>query len=198
MIAVILSIVAFQVLITLALIPKSSKRCNQWSPAEPYVEGSIVRMKGQLYIAKHVEGYGIVDNTTHNFWYWVVFGLLCIWQLPQFIVGVIIMPFIGKLTKVANRHYNLCLRGTKMSGGISLGPFSFVSNYQGLEGIGHEVDGHTVDSKIFGPIYLLVIGIPSLLNACFEFTKCYYDFYTERLANKHAGLKCDESCKIHY
>ena len=43
-----------------------------------------------------------------------------------------------------------------MSGGISLGPFAFVSERSGAETIAHEVDGHTVDSKIFGPLYLII------------------------------------------
>jgi hypothetical protein len=54
--------------------------------------------------------------------------------------------------------------------------------------IAHEY-GHMEDSKIFGWFYLFVIGIPSLLNNKFKFTKCYYDFWTEKRANKHAGLE---------
>ena len=81
-----------------------------------------------------------------------------------------------------------------MSGGISLGPFAFCSKYSASKEcvVAHEVDGHTVDSKIFGPLYLLIIGLPSLLNAAFDFTENYYDFWTEKLANKHAGLTTDE------
>ncbi len=83
-----------------------------------------------------------------------------------------------------------------MSGGISLGNFCFVSKISAkMETmVMHELDGHTVDSKIFGPLYLIVIGIPSFLNAIFGFTKCYYDFYTEKLANKHARLIPDSFC----
>lgn len=83
-----------------------------------------------------------------------------------------------------------------MSGGISLGPFAFVSERSGAETIAHEVDGHTVDSKIFGPLYLIIIGIPSILNAIFDFTKCYYDFYPEKWANRHAKLEVDADCRL--
>lgn len=133
-----------------------------------------------------------------NFGWWIVFILLCIWQLPQTLVGLIMMPFLGKRTLVADRHYNFCWRGERMSGGISLGPLAYVSKYQDAEGIAHEVDGHTVDSKIFGPLYLIIVGLPSLLNAAFDFTDCYYDFYPERWANKHAGLVVDENCRIRF
>ena len=100
------------------------------------------------------------------------------------------LPFCGKLTKVAYRHYNYCFMGLKMQGGISLGPIAIVSNSLSKypEGVAHELDGHTVDSKIFGPLYLFIIGIPSGLNALFNFSKVYDNFYTEKWANKHAGL----------
>ena len=77
-----------------------------------------------------------------------------------------------------------------MSGGISLGNFAFVSPSLSKRDpeVAHEVNGHTIDSKILGPLYLFVIGIPSIMNAIFEFTECYHDFYTEVLADKHAHL----------
>ena len=55
--------------------------------------------------------------------------------------------------------------------------------------------GHTLQSKKLGPLYLLVIGLPSLIWAgCFDdwrakHHKSYYDFYTERWANKLSGVK---------
>lgn len=131
--------------------------------------------------------------------WWVVFVLLAIWQLPQFLVAVVMIPFIGELKLIAERHFNICFVGSKMSGGISLGPFAFVSPFLTDEtAVAHELDGHTVDSKIWGPLYLLVIGLPSLLNAIFSFTKCYYDFYPERWANKHAGLGVDQYCHLYF
>lgn len=92
------------------------------------------------------------------------------------------LPFIGKKTLIADRHYNFGFKGSMMSGGISLGPFAFLSEHLSTSEphIAHEVDGHTVDSKKFGPLYLFIVGIPSLLNAAFGFTKCYHDFYPER------------------
>ena len=81
-----------------------------------------------------------------------------------------------------------------MQGGISLGSFVYVSKSLSKRetSIAHELDGHTVDSKRFGPLYLFIIGIPSICWAGFRDTKKhpnYYEFYTERWANEHAGLK---------
>ena len=138
-----------------------------------------------------------------GFLWWVVFILLAIWQLPQFLVAIVMLPFLGELKLVAERHFNFCFVGSGMRGGISLGPFAYVSrslnnSSSREEYIAHELDGHTVDSKIWGPLYLFVVGIPSILNAAFDFTKCYYDFYPEAWANKHAGLTVDEHCYLKF
>ena len=124
----------------------------------------------------------------------VLFIVLFAWQLPQNLVGLCIMPFMGKMRLIAHRNYCFCFEGKKMLGGISLGSFAFVSRSMSKqpEVIAHEIDGHTVDSKIFGPLYIFIIGIPSLLWAKFrnrEKHPNYYVFYTEKRANNFAGVE---------
>ena len=117
---------------------------------------------------------------------------MCIWQLPQFIVALARLPFLGKRELVADRHFNFGFKCENMLGGISLGPFAYVSKRMNEAGICHEVDGHTVQSKILGPLYLIVIGIPSICRAYFRNRKKhpnYYTFYTESWANECAGLE---------
>ncbi len=132
-------------------------------------------------------------TTIFNILHALVFVLLFIWQLPQNIVALLVMLFSKTEGVIAYRHYCFALK-TKMpkrAGGISLGSFALISPScaNDEETVRHELDGHTVDSKIFGPLYLLVIGIPSILHLlCHNGSKDYYDFYTERWANKHAGL----------
>ena len=102
------------------------------------------------------------------------------------------IPFLGKLKFISYKKFCFAFESDIMSGGISLGTFAFVSSYNARRPliVRHEQEGHTTDSKIWGPLYLLVIGLPSLLWAIFgDSRKCYYDFYTERWANNHAGLK---------
>ncbi len=125
---------------------------------------------------------------------------LVLWQLPQCLIGLLMLPFLGKLTFLEYRNYCWGFMGEKMSGAISLGCFAFFSKYSSQRDttIAHEMDGHTKDSKIFGPFYLFIIGIPSILNAWIGFTKCYYSFFTERLANKHAGLGVDSKCRLYF
>lgn len=76
-----------------------------------------------------------------------------------------------------------------MKGAITLGNYVFVGlNSEYRETVKHEL-GHTIQSKILGPLYLIIIGIPSItycsLRRLFPSLrrKNYYNFYTERWAN---------------
>ena len=126
-------------------------------------------------------------------WSCILYILLIIWQLPQILVAITMMPFLGKMELISFKKYCYAFKCKNMSGGISLGLFAFLSESlsSSRPHVMHEQEGHTVDSKIFGPLYLFVIGLPSLIWAgCRNREKhpCYYSFYTERWANKHAGL----------
>lgn len=122
----------------------------------------------------------------------LLFILLFIWQLPQNIVALVMLPFLGKLELISYKKFCFAFKAKYMMGGISLGNFAFLSpsNAKKIAIVAHEQEGHTFDSKIFGPLYLFVIGIPSIMWAWLgDNSKCYYDFYTERWANNHAGLE---------
>lgn len=116
--------------------------------------------------------------------------LLILWQLPQCIVGLLMLPFLGKLRLVRYTNYCWAFEAENMSGAISLGCFIFLSNYLAKKEttIRHEY-GHVKQSHMLGWLYLIVIGLPSILNAMFNFTDCYHDFYPEAWANKLSGLK---------
>ena len=114
--------------------------------------------------------------------------LLYIWQLPQNIAGLILLLYFRKERKVLEyegiRYYVV----PKMQGAVTLGQYIFLAPYYATdtETFVHEF-GHTIQSKYLGPLYLIVIGITSLLHAalhdCRENGKSYYHFYTERWAN---------------
>ena len=117
--------------------------------------------------------------------------LLILWQLPQCLVGLVMLPFLGKLRLVRYTNYCWAFEAENMSGGISLGCFIFLSKYSAKKEttIRHEY-GHVKQSHILGPIYLFIIGIPSILWAAFgDNDKCYYSFYTEKGANQAMGLE---------
>ncbi|NCU27535.1 hypothetical protein EOM86_12605 [Candidatus Nomurabacteria bacterium] len=136
----------------------------------------------------------------------VRFVLLFIWQLPQNIVAVVMLPFLGKMSIIKIDNACVSLVGTRMSGGITLGSFIFLSKASAQEPyvIEHEY-GHVKDSHLFGPLYLLIIGLPSLLwAASYSCSKksyegrTYYDFFTERRANRNAGLAVVRTGKCSY
>lgn len=53
----------------------------------------------------------------------------------------------------------------------------------------HEL-GHVKQSHMLGWLYLIIIGLPSILWAWLgDEDKCYYSFYTEKGANQAMGLK---------
>ena len=123
---------------------------------------------------------------------YILLILSIIWQLPQNIVALVMLPFMGKLKLVSFRKFCWCIEGQNMSGGISLGNIAIVSHAEAKREVyvAHEQLGHTVQSKILGPLYLFVIGIPSIIHAWLhKKCPCYYHFYTEKWANKCAGIK---------
>lgn len=124
------------------------------------------------------------------------------WELLQTLVALIVIL----VTSARSRgEYN----GVKLytwtnGGGMSLGKYIFLpssrfayydannpTDYQ-TNYIKHEY-GHSIQSSYLGPLYLFVIGLPSLIWAgCFDSYRkkhnvSYYSFYTESWADKLGG-----------
>lgn len=118
--------------------------------------------------------------------------ILWIWQLPQNIIGFILGLFFYDKVAIYSNRYATAYVSSFMSGGISLGSFVYVSLNTAKDklSIKHECEGHVKQSLYLGPLYLLVIGIPSIIWACiYTYTRHnYYWFYTERWANRLAGI----------
>ena len=121
--------------------------------------------------------------------------LLQVWQLPQNLVGLV----FGWFLKGKRRHGNLpgfpedirLVTASNMYGGISLGNFVYCRAPVYDRMVRHEY-GHCRQSRILGPFYLLVIGLPSLLWALWWTpgrSVGYYSFFTERWADRLGGVK---------
>ena len=117
--------------------------------------------------------------------------LLYIWQLPQILLGLcLLLAYRAKKFDTIQGIYYF--KGS-MGGAISLGQIVITSQYNSTreEIIKHEF-GHTVQSKILGPLYLLIIGIFSGTHAWLDCKTCkthpdgYYHYWTESWANKLA------------
>ncbi len=114
------------------------------------------------------------------------------WALPQNIIGFFITR---KYKNDCENFFNSKIYyHSEDWGGISMGMFIIINKTRGEDWLAsvkvHEF-GHSIQSIILGPLYLFVIGLPSLIwcNAK-RFVKLrkekgvsYYSFYTEKWAN---------------
>jgi len=122
--------------------------------------------------------------------------LLYLWQLPQNLLGLIVIYFSSAhwddKYKVWSTPYNF---------GVSLGKYIIIClrPVRIEQSIKHE-QGHQVQSKIYGPLYLLTVGIPSILGNLWDrlFHKkwtymmrqmWYYNLIWEKRADKFGKVK---------
>lgn len=129
----------------------------------------------------------------------VKFLVKYVWQFPQMLAAWIwyIIKRKDILYKEEGKFYKVYVGANR--GGVTLGDRIFISRcYHGeyLNMIIAHESGHVLQSRYLGPLYLFVIGIPSLLWATFHkslFPKVnYYQFYTEKWANKLGGVGINE------
>lgn len=124
--------------------------------------------------------------------------ILSIWELPQNIAGAIVKKTFNATPYTTYKEAKVY--SWNIGGGMSLGRYIFVpfkrikpTEFLAAQMIKHEY-GHTIQSKYLGWLYLLVIGLPSLIWAwCFDSYrtrtgKSYYAFYTEKWADKLGGV----------
>lgn len=123
-----------------------------------------------------------------------------VWQLPQNLLGVL-WKNIKKnsiITEISNddiESVGAKAYLTKAGGAVTLGKYVFISQIYRDQGmtIKHEC-GHVKQSKMLGPLYLIVIGVPSILHARLnDYIGCdkesgYSHFYTEKWADKLMGI----------
>lgn len=127
-------------------------------------------------------------------------ALLYIWQLPQNLLGLLLIAFYRPERKHIMENGNEIYFATRMKGGISLGKYSIVNvgHYRHdineslkRDTVRHEAIGHAKQSLYLGWFYLLAIGLQSALHAAL--CKCknhnYYDMWFEKWADKLVGVK---------
>lgn len=127
-------------------------------------------------------------------------ALVLLWQLPQVLLGWILRLFYPAAYTLEKDGVTVIF-SDKFHGGLSLGTTVFVHshvytwNEYPLDTltVRHEL-GHCKQSQILGWLYLLVIGLPSVLHAWLyrrdpSDPDGYYRFYTEAWADRLAGIK---------
>ena len=112
------------------------------------------------------------------------------WCFPQELLGLIVRV----VTKAQKQDGGYYIYNVK-SGSVSLGTYIMLCRAQSNSDtvLKHE-QGHTKQSFILGWLFLVVIGLPSIIWAgCFDGYRLkhgvsYYTFYTERWADKLGGV----------
>ncbi len=135
---------------------------------------------------------------------WLYALCQCLWGLPQTLLGL--FHFLAYLRSPHFWYHGALITLWPNKASVSLGLFVFVTDdpafYPKLQPLMtreeasarllvHEY-GHTVQSLILGPLYLLVIGIPSTVwGFCPMLVRkrqrqqlSYFDFFTESWANR--------------
>jgi hypothetical protein len=128
------------------------------------------------------------------------------WCLPQTLLGSILKLIWKAKSKwmiTADGDYLYYIPETARIGGISLGKYVIVGKQYAASPriVRHEM-GHQKQSFILGPLYLLVIGVPSfawcwviqpvlnkILRKLKKPTVGYYSFYTEKWSDKLGGVE---------
>ena len=133
--------------------------------------------------------------------------LLYLWQLPQNILGLLVILVTGAHHTVLNWEW---IASKWPYFGVSLGRYIIFGGAGGdITSLKHEL-GHQKQSQILGPLYLILIGIPSVLWNIVTIIlwifstkerawlllliKIYYHMPWEYTADKLGGVKrnCEE------
>lgn len=118
-----------------------------------------------------------------------------LWQLPQNLLGLAFLLIMrGRVVARRRSGEQAVFACFRTHGGISLGRYVFVHREADDYLVRHEL-GHCRQSRLLGPLYLPVIGLPSMgwatLYAVLRHRwphLDYFRFYTESWANRLAGL----------
>lgn len=124
--------------------------------------------------------------------------LLGIWQLPQILVGLVMLAIFRNKTSYTNPHnhitvWNINCHHAFGTACFSTGPFIITcDDYVEDEILRHET-GHSLSSIRTGWFYHIIVSIPSVCLFWYKRRKkkdqkWYYSHYPENWANKAGGV----------
>ena len=111
--------------------------------------------------------------------------LLWLWQLPQNLLGLLLLLIYKREKEYHRLNGRRFYYTEEMPSGISLGNYIVMNRQDREDGMKHEY-GHSIQSRILGPLYLLVIGLLSGL----------YNLIDRLVVEKVVGW--DRSMRIYY
>ena len=131
---------------------------------------------------------------TFNILKWILFPIFFVWCFTQNLVGFTFWIYC-KCIKQGERkkssdgivYFSLSKSGF---GGVSLGYFVFLNSPNEIDC--HHEFGHQLQSLLLGPLYLLIIGLPSGITCGWHLYSNDYEYYNfpwESWADKWSGIK---------
>ncbi len=124
----------------------------------------------------------------------LILGVTFMWQFPQNLLALLLLALSRK--KKYHSYYGFDVWQCSIipiGSAISLGNFILLPEAGiDIDVIKHEY-GHQIQSLYLGPLYLLVVGVPSILRAAYKiFTHkdnaWYYSGYPEKWADRLGGV----------
>ena len=124
--------------------------------------------------------------------------LTYIWQLPQHVLGLAVIFF--SRAYYSREYHSSKVYLTQHAFGVSLGRYIIVFQEAEESSIRHEY-GHSKQSLYLGPLYLVVIGVPSLsMNILSTLNilspQRYYRRWPENWADRLGGVSRHMSGKV--
>lgn len=119
------------------------------------------------------------------------------WELPQSLLALAAKAVLKARPLDCNGRFRFVFKSSKLSS-FSLGEFVFFNEahiyLKSWDLVQKHEYGHSIQSRILGPLYLLLIGLPSFTwNLIAQhsnfFSKRYYDTPWEGWANRLVGIE---------
>jgi hypothetical protein len=135
---------------------------------------------------------------------WVRQAPLFAWELPQNLLGaanLLVQKGAGNVRGIEHDRGRLMVELVG-DGAVSLGYFVFFSTHDnrfvpaGAENRDHEL-GHSVQSRLLGPLYLPIVGVPSVARVAYAVAYRtvtgkrwggYYSGWPEKSADRLGGV----------
>lgn len=123
------------------------------------------------------------------------------WEIPQTLLGLLLLLMTHGYGRKNDKLEYASVFWRVVKWGVSLGPIIILGKLYDINfdkekeiQVEKHEHGHTVQSMIFGPFYLLVIGLPSIFfNILTRFKvlslNSYYTRYPENWADKLGKVK---------
>ncbi len=123
------------------------------------------------------------------------------WGFPQSLVGLIV--YLLNRNKPHETYRGCIVTHWDNRGSLGVGMFLFLGKNADRQTLVHEY-GHSIQSVILGPLFLPIMGIPSILWCNLPWCRkmrrekglSYYGFYPESTANRLGAWASGEQCEL--